>query len=73
MRVAQINSYSNGSTGHIARTIHTALLDAGHESLFAFGAGPDIGEHGYRIETRLGGFLHTLTTTVQRVSPLPTR
>ena len=62
MRIAQINSYSNGSTGHIARTIHTALLEQGHESLFAFGAGPDIGPEGYRIETRVGGFLHTLTT-----------
>lgn len=62
MRIAQINSYSNGSTGHIARTIHTALLEQGHESLFAFGAGPDIGPEGYRIETRMGGFLHTLTT-----------
>ena len=62
MRIAQINSYSNGSTGHIARTIHTALLEQGHESLFAFGAGPDIGPAGYRIETRVGGFLHTLTT-----------
>lgn len=62
MRIAQINSYSNGSTGHIARTIHTALLERGHESLFAFGAGPDIGPEGYRIETRMGGFLHTLIT-----------
>ena len=62
MRIAQINSYSNGSTGHIARTIHNALLDAGHDSLFAFGAGPDIGENGYRIATDREMFFHTVTT-----------
>ncbi len=62
MKVVHINSYSNGSTGHIASSIHSALLDSGNESLFAFGNGPDIVRGGYRIGSKFDFFLHTLTT-----------
>ena len=62
MRVVQINSYSNGSTGHIANAIHNALLANGHESLFAFGNGPDIPEGGYRIGSKPDFLCHTLVS-----------
>ena len=59
MRIVQINSYSNGSTGHIASAIHKALLANGHDSLFAYGNGPDIPEGGYRIGSRPDFLYHT--------------
>lgn len=62
MRIVQINSYSNGSTGHIANAIHNALLANGHESLFAFGNGPDISEGGYRIGSKPDFLCHTLVS-----------
>ena len=46
MRIVQINSYSNGSTGQIANSIHTALLNSNNDSLFAYGSGPEIGTAG---------------------------
>jgi glycosyltransferase involved in cell wall biosynthesis len=62
MRVVQVNSYSNGSTGHIANTIHKTLLANGDESLFAYGNGPDISDGGYRIGNRINSFFHTCIT-----------
>ena len=64
MRIVQINSYSNGSTGHIANSIHKELLSQGHESLFAYGNGPDIGQGGYRIGNRFDCFVHTVVTLI---------
>lgn len=62
MRVVQINSYSNGSTGHIANTIHQALLSNGDESLFAYGSGPELPEGGYRIGNKRDVSFHTYAT-----------
>lgn len=62
MRVVQINSYSNGSTGQIAQSIHRALLSMGHESLLAYGFGPEINEGGYRISNKVDFKLHTAVT-----------
>ena len=62
MRIVQINSYSNGSTGHIANAIHEALLANGHNSLFAYGNGPDIPKGGYRIGSKTDFLCHTLVS-----------
>lgn len=62
MRIVQINSYSNGSTGQIAASIHSALLNSNNDSLFAYGSGPEIVDGGYRISNRLDIFVHTLLT-----------
>lgn len=62
MRVVHINSYSNGSTGHIVNSVHKALLARGDESLFAYGMGPDSTEGGYRISNRFHMFQHTIVS-----------
>lgn len=62
MRVVQINSYSNGSTGHIAASIHQALLENGDSSLFAYGSGPEIVANGYHIGNYIEEKMHTIFT-----------
>lgn len=59
MRVMQINCSSNGSTGVLARSIHNALVQAGHESCFMYGMGPDIGAGTYQISNFLDYRFHT--------------
>jgi putative colanic acid biosynthesis glycosyltransferase len=60
MKVMQINSYSNGSTGRIANAIHTSLLQNGDQSILAYGNGPDIPNGGYRISSNLGMYVHNV-------------
>lgn len=39
LKVLQINCASNGSTGNLAKSIHKALIDSGHESIIYYGIG----------------------------------
>lgn len=61
MKVLQINSYSNGSTGTIAKSIHNALKKNGDESVFAYGIG-NSSETDFKIGTELDFKLHTYGT-----------
>ena len=60
MKILQINSYSNGSTGNIAQAIHKELLLNNEKSIFAYGSGPSIGNTGYQISSKFGIFIHTI-------------
>lgn len=62
MKIMQINSYSDGSTGHIAQAVHNALLNSGNDSLLAYGAGSDVLSGGYRISSKADMFTHTAVT-----------
>lgn len=61
MKVLQINSYPNGSTGAIAKSIHNALQKNGDESVFAYGIGTS-SEADFKIGTELDFKLHTYGT-----------
>lgn len=61
MKVLQINSYPNGSTGAIAKSIHQALQKNGDESVFAYGIGSS-SEADFKIGTELDFKLHTYNT-----------
>ena len=62
MKIMQINSYSDGSTGHIAQAVHNALLNSGNDSLLAYGAGSDVLSGGYGISNKADMFTHTAVT-----------
>lgn len=62
MKIMQINSYSDGSTGHIAQAVHNALINNGNDSLLAYGAGSDVLSGGYRISNKADMFTHTAVT-----------
>ncbi len=61
MKVLQINSYPNGSTGAIAKSLHNALQKNGNESVFAYGIGKSC-ETDFKIGTELDFKLHTYAT-----------
>ncbi len=58
MRIAQINTCSYGSTGGIAKKIHAELSEQGHESLFAYGFGPDVNHKSVKISNKVSGLVH---------------
>lgn len=61
MKVLEINSVSNGSTGHIVINISKELSKRGHECLFAFGRGNDVkGIKTYKIGNKFSILLHVL-------------
>lgn len=65
MRIVQVNAVPNGSTGTLARQIHTFLLREGHDSLFAYSSGktemPNTFIYDTQRSIKVHGFLSRLT------------
>lgn len=60
MKVVQINTFPNGSTGKIAMAIHRALLSNGNESFFYYGIGKtDKKANCYCFESKLSVHIHS--------------
>ncbi len=64
MRVLQINTvFGTGSTGRIAKDIHTALVERGHESFIIYGRGnPNDSKNIEKIGNKLDFYTHAVIT-----------
>ena len=61
MKIVQINSFSNGSTGKIMMSIHKELLKQGHESYVVWGRGRKAeNEHEIFMNDKIGVYFHAL-------------
>ena len=61
MKIVQINSVPNGSTGSIMMNIHRELLNQGHESYVVWGRGRNAeNDHEIYMNDKLGVYLHVL-------------
>ena len=61
MKIVQINSVPNGSTGSIMMNIHKELLNQGHESYVVWGRGRNAeNDHEIYMNDKLGVYLHVL-------------
>ena len=77
MRVVQINCSSSGSTGNIAKAIHTKLIEDGNESYIFFGGGKgnkkDVLPISSRLVVRIHSFLSRVTGLQGYFSYFPTK
>ena len=66
MRILQINTVTNGSTGKIARDIAKILKDTGNDCMIAFGRGraPDDGLTYYKFTDKLSVYYHALVSRI---------
>ena len=65
MKILQINSFSNGSTGKIMMSIHKKLLENGHESYVVWGRGrKSKNEHEIYLNDKIGTYLHVLYSRI---------
>ena len=61
MKIVQINSVPNGSTGNIMMNIHRELLNQGHESYVVWGRGRNAeNDHEIYMNDKFGVYLHVL-------------
>lgn len=61
MKIVQINSVPNGSTGSIMMNIHRELSNQGHESYVVWGRGRNAeNDHEIYMNDKLGVYLHVL-------------
>lgn len=61
MKIVQINSFSNGSTGKIMMNIHKALLKEGYESYVVWGRGRQAeNDNEIYMNDKLGVYFHAL-------------
>lgn len=61
MKIVQINTFANGSTGSIMMSIHKSLLEKGYESYVVWGRGRNSkNNHEIRIGTKLEIWFHVL-------------
>lgn len=65
MRVVQINSFSNGSTGKIMMSIHKELIKHGHDSYVVWGRGrKSDNDHEIYLNDKLGIYFHALYSRI---------
>ena len=65
MKIVQINSFSNGSTGKIMMSIHKKLLKNGHESYVIYGRGrKSKNEHEIYLNDKFGIYLHVFYSRI---------
>ena len=63
MKIVQINSFSNGSTGKIMMSIHKELLNKGHDSYVVWGRGrKSENEHEIFLNDKIGVYRHVLSS-----------
>ena len=63
MKIVQINSFSNGSTGKIMMSIHKELLNQGHDSYVVWGRGrKGENEHEIFLNDKIGVYRHALSS-----------
>ena len=61
MKIVQINSFSNGSTGKIMMGIHNELVKKGYDSYVVWGRGrKSNNNHEIYMNNKLGVYLHAL-------------
>ena len=63
MKIVQINTFSNKSTGTIMMNIHNRLLEEGHESYVVWGRGREASnEYEIYMNDKLGVYFHGIYT-----------
>lgn len=60
MKIVQINTFANGSTGKLASSIHEMLLQEGHDAYFYYGLGASDLKNAVRICTPLSVHVHAV-------------
>ncbi len=65
MKIVQINSVPNGSTGKIMLDIHRALLNNGHDSYVIWGRGRNAtNDHEIYLNDKIGVYIHALLSRI---------